>query len=58
MAQRLPSLNDLINSLTSLSLPTPTTAFLQPILTPPSSTNTFRQPPPLAALTATAKHRL
>ncbi|KAK0113850.1 hypothetical protein ONS95_014096 [Cadophora gregata] len=58
MAQRPPTLTDLINSLTTHSLPTPTTAFLQPILTPPSSSTSFRQPPPLAALTATAKHRL
>ncbi|KAL2072463.1 hypothetical protein VTL71DRAFT_11806 [Oculimacula yallundae] len=53
MAQQ-PTLPLLISSLIALSLPKPTPAFLQPILTPPSSNRT----PALAALTATAKHRL
>ncbi|CZS98409.1 uncharacterized protein RAG0_07175 [Rhynchosporium agropyri] len=53
MAQT-PTLPLLISSLTALSLPTPTSLFLNPILTPSS----HRPPPPLAALTATAKHRL
>ncbi|KAI6708039.1 hypothetical protein JHW43_009431 [Diplocarpon mali] len=46
-------------SLTALSLPAPTPSFLQPILQPANPTpNSQRSTPPLAALTATAKHRL
>ncbi|KAL5323199.1 hypothetical protein ACEPPN_007732 [Leptodophora sp. 'Broadleaf-Isolate-01'] len=56
MAAQQPTLTHLITSLTALSLPTPTSTFLQPILTPPTSNPT--RTPPLAVLTATAKHRL
>ncbi|KAH7369704.1 hypothetical protein BKA65DRAFT_486831 [Rhexocercosporidium sp. MPI-PUGE-AT-0058] len=54
--QQQPTLASLIHSLTSLSLPTPTPLFLQPILSP--ATSSSNRPTPLAVLTATAKHRL
>ncbi|KAG4427071.1 hypothetical protein IFR05_017446, partial [Cadophora sp. M221] len=56
--QQPPTLANLITSLTALSLPTPTTTFLQPILTPPNSNPNSTRAPPLVVLTATAKHRL
>lgn len=50
-----PSIAQLTAALTALQLPSPTPAFLTPILTPSGASSRL---PPLPALAATAKHRL
>jgi RecQ-mediated genome instability protein 1 len=55
MAAPLITLSQLSSSISSLGLPTLSPTFLTPIL---HSATSRQPPPPLAALTATAKHRL